>query len=216
MTIRGVLFDWRGTLFHDLGDGEWIRSTATSIGREIDVAEADRLSQAITAASSEPEVRAASLRADASVEANRRAVMLLFKTAGLDEELARAVYERDGTPGSCFPYPDAPGVLAGLTARGYRIAIVSDIHFDLRPIFERHNLARFIDAWALSFEHGWVKPEPEPFRTPPAQRTFPQLKRQGRGRRAKLPLRSGAVNRCCRCKGQVLKDRLYRLLRRLV
>lgn len=64
-----------------------------------------------------------------------------------------------------FPYPDAPEVLRELKARGCRIAVVSDIHYDLRPHFKHHGLDGFIDAWALSYEHGWVKPEPEAFLT---------------------------------------------------
>jgi putative hydrolase of the HAD superfamily len=64
-----------------------------------------------------------------------------------------------------FPYPDVPRVLGELKAKGCRIAVASDIHYDLRPVFKHHGLDHYIDAWALSFEHGWVKPEPEAFKT---------------------------------------------------
>jgi hypothetical protein len=33
--FRAVLFDWRGTLFHDEDDAAWIRASAASIGQTL-------------------------------------------------------------------------------------------------------------------------------------------------------------------------------------
>ena len=44
-----------------------------------------------------------------------------------------------------------------------RVALVSDIHFDLRADLAEHGIAEFIDAWVLSFEHGFQKPDPRMF-----------------------------------------------------
>jgi FMN phosphatase YigB (HAD superfamily) len=33
--FRAVLFDWRGTLFHDEDEADWIRASAASIGRAL-------------------------------------------------------------------------------------------------------------------------------------------------------------------------------------
>jgi len=33
--FRAVLFDWRGTLFHDEDEADWIRASAASIGRSM-------------------------------------------------------------------------------------------------------------------------------------------------------------------------------------
>jgi HAD superfamily hydrolase (TIGR01549 family) len=46
-----------------------------------------------------------------------------------------------------------------LHARGIRIALVSDIHVDLRPEFEAAGLAKYFNAFVLSFEHGVQKPD---------------------------------------------------------
>jgi FMN phosphatase YigB (HAD superfamily) len=165
MAIRGVLFDWRGALFHDLSDEEWVRTSAAAIGRMLGDSEIHDINEAIASAERDPAVRAASHRADASAEAHREAAMRLCRTAGLDHDLARAIYERDGMPDASFPYPDTAETLAALKARGVRIAVVSDIHYDLRPLFAHHGLDGLIDAWALSYEHGWVKPEPGAFLT---------------------------------------------------
>ena len=166
MPLRGVLFDWRGTLFHDLSDEDWIQASAASIGRTLTDSDLARITSAIADAADDPAVKAAAQRADASADAHRAAGLLHFRTAGLDDELAQAIYELDGMLDASFPYPDAPRVLQELKARGCRIAVVSDIHYDLRPHFRHHGLDRLIDAWAFSYEHGWVKPEPEAFLTP--------------------------------------------------
>lgn len=165
MPLQGVVFDWRGTLFHDLDDDDWIRTSAESIGRRLTDAAVRGISEAIARAANDPAVMAAGLRADASTEAHRAAALLHFRTAGLDEALALAIYERDGAFDASFPYSDAPAVLRHLKAKGCRIAILSDIHYDLRPIFHHYGLDGLIDAWALSYEHGWVKPEPDAFLT---------------------------------------------------
>ena len=44
-----------------------------------------------------------------------------------------------------------------------RIGVVSDIHYDLRPLFERCGLAHLVDTYTLSFEHGVQKPDPRLF-----------------------------------------------------
>ena len=33
--FRAVLFDWRGTLFHDEDEADWIRASAASVGRRM-------------------------------------------------------------------------------------------------------------------------------------------------------------------------------------
>ena len=165
MGLRGVLFDWRGTLFHDLSDVEWVRASAASIGRVLAEHEICGIVEAIIQVEGDPTVAAALARADVSADAHRAASLLHLRTAGLDDDLALAIYERDGMLDASFPYPDAAGVLRELKARGCRIAVLSDIHYDLRPHFRHHQLDGLIDAWALSYEHGWTKPEPEAFLT---------------------------------------------------
>jgi len=163
--LRAVLFDWRGTLFHDLSDADWVRVSAASIGRQLEPAEICRINAAVVHAATDPAVKTANARADASADVHGAASLLQFRVAGLDKELALAIYERDGMLDASFPYTDVPHVLRELKARGARIAVVSDIHYDLRPHFRNHGLDGFVDAWALSYEHGWVKPEPEAFLT---------------------------------------------------
>jgi len=89
--------------------------------------------------------------------------MLLFRTAGLDDELAMALYDLDFEPASHPFYPDVATTLRALKEQGCVVAVVSDIHFDLRPEFAAAGLHDLIDAFVLSFEHGVQKPDPAIF-----------------------------------------------------
>lgn len=76
------------------------------------------------------------------------------------------------------PFPDAvPAHLADLWERrdtlpvlralrdaGVKVAMVSNIGFDLRPLSAALGLADLVDAYALSYEVGACKPAPEIFR----------------------------------------------------
>lgn len=61
------------------------------------------------------------------------------------------------------PYPDAHEVLAELRERGIGVAVISNIGWDLRPVFRAHGLDAHVDAYVLSYEHGVQKPAPELF-----------------------------------------------------
>ena len=94
--FTAVLFDWRGTLFHDESDQDWIRASAASIGRTPSDDEVDHLAKRLGAAAEHPLVRTARERADCSVELHRAATLLELRLAGFDDELALAVWKRDG------------------------------------------------------------------------------------------------------------------------
>ncbi|MGW7595782.1 HAD family hydrolase, partial [Streptomyces rubiginosohelvolus] len=82
-----------------------------------------------------------------------------------DPGLYDALYDRHLSPDAWRPYPDAAEVLAGLRAAGVRIGVVSNIGWDLRPVFRAHGLDRYVDAYVLSFEHGVQKPDARLFHT---------------------------------------------------
>jgi hypothetical protein len=80
--FTAVLFDWRGTLFHDESDQDWIRASAASIGRTPSDDEVDHLAKRLGAAAEHPLVRTARERADCSVELHRAATLLQLRLAG--------------------------------------------------------------------------------------------------------------------------------------
>jgi FMN phosphatase YigB (HAD superfamily) len=158
-----VLLDWRGIVVHFPQPEWWISRSLESIRRPVERAAVGAAVAGLEAAARLPEVLEAELSADCSPELNRAAEMLRFERAGLDGELAEALYRLDFDPESHPVYPDVPGALAQIRARGVRIALVSDIHFDLRADLAAHGIAHLIDAYVLSFEHGFQKPDSRMF-----------------------------------------------------
>jgi FMN phosphatase YigB (HAD superfamily) len=160
---RAVLFDWRGTLFHDEDDGAWIRASAASIGQTLTTHDVNARVEMLGAAAEHPQVVAARQTADCSAELHRAAVLLELRVAGFDDALAHAICDRDGDLSATVPYADAPAVLERLKACGLRVGIVSDIHYPLRAHFDHYGLGTFVDSYTLSFEHGVQKPHPRLF-----------------------------------------------------
>jgi putative hydrolase of the HAD superfamily len=62
------------------------------------------------------------------------------------------------------PFPEVPGVLAELRARGHPLAVVSNWDVSLHDVLERTGLRPCFGAVVVSAEIGAAKPDPEPFR----------------------------------------------------
>lgn len=45
------------------------------------------------------------------------------------------------------------------------MGVVSNIGWDLRPVFRAHGLDPYVDVYVLSYEHGVQKPDPRLFKT---------------------------------------------------
>jgi FMN phosphatase YigB (HAD superfamily) len=160
VVFEAVLFDWRGTLFTDEPEAAWIRNAAAGIGRLLDDGEIAAILERIERVlRDEPELRVALDRCDTSTDAHREATLGWLHAAGLDDALALAIWQRDGEPDASFPFADTEPVLRSLRERDLRIAVVSDIHYDIRDHFRHHALDRYIDAYVLSYECGCQKPD---------------------------------------------------------
>jgi HAD superfamily hydrolase (TIGR01509 family) len=160
---RAVLFDWRGTLVHYPELAWWVERAFRAVDRPIERAAIDAVVTRLEAAWALPEIEEASRTEDSSAELNRSASMLWCERAGLDDRLAESLYRLDFDPENHPMYPDVPGVLASLRALGVKTALVSDIHFDLRAYFAAHDIEALIDAYILSFELGYQKPDSRMF-----------------------------------------------------
>ena len=100
---------------------------------------------------------------DSDAELHRSTYFEVFADAGLDEDLAAALYAVEADYRHNVFAADAQATLADLHGRGIRLAIVSDIHFDLRPAFAAANMGDLIDVFTLSYEQGTQKPDPAMF-----------------------------------------------------
>lgn len=161
--VEGVLFDWRGTLARDPDYPWWVRTSLARIERDTGDAEVIEIVDRLRAASVLPNVVRAQASADCSAEKHRSATMLWYAEAKLDGELAKALYTLDLDPVAHPLFEDVPGILKQIKALGIKVAIVSDIHFDLRPEFVVYGIDVSVDTYVLSFEHGVQKPNPRIF-----------------------------------------------------
>jgi FMN phosphatase YigB (HAD superfamily) len=71
--------------------------------------------------------------------------------------MANALYEHETGPAGWVPFVDTLEFLRSARARGLRIAIVSDVAFDLEPIAQAHGFHEFIDVFVLSYRHDALK-----------------------------------------------------------
>lgn len=176
MPIKGVLFDFSGTLFRIESVRSWLAATLAERGVSVDEAAFERYAKELETAGALPggpspqrlpdALAAVWATRDESAELHRAAFTGLARQVALpDEGLYDALYDRHVTPEAWRPYPDAAQVLASLRAAGVRIGVVSNIGWDLRPVFRAHGLDTYIDAYVLSFEHGIQKPDARLFHT---------------------------------------------------
>jgi FMN phosphatase YigB (HAD superfamily) len=152
--FKAVLFDWRGTLAFTPSEREWVRLALARLRR--DEAAAGQVWAAIAGAANVGLLEADDADADAAV--HRSNYFAVFRAAGLDEALATTLYDLEGDL-SLNPFAaDVAETLQAVRARGLKVAVISDIHFDLRPAFAAAGLADHIDAYVLSYEEGAQKP----------------------------------------------------------
>ncbi|MFF0744736.1 HAD family hydrolase [Streptomyces sp. NPDC004111] len=177
MTVKAVLFDFSGTLLRIEPPRTWLSAVlaARSPALSLSDAELERYAGLLADAGalpggSEPRVVPPALAElwatrDESTRRHRAAYTGLSRRVELpDDALHDELYARHMAPAAWQPYPDTAEVLAALHGRGVAVAVVSNIGWDLRPVFREHGLDRYVDAYVLSYEHGVQKPDPRLFR----------------------------------------------------
>lgn len=176
MTVRGVLFDFSGTLMRVEPAVRWMRAALESTGHALPEAELTRYAHALEEAgalpgSTTPVSVPAGLRTlwderDRDARRHRELYTGLARRVPLPHDgLYDALYERHMAPDAWEPYPDTVPVLKALHQREVPVAVVSNIGWDLRPVFRAHGLGPYVREYVLSYEHGIQKPDPRLFRT---------------------------------------------------
>lgn len=160
--FRAVLFDWRRTIVHD-DLSWWILESLMSVGRPADAATVTSVERQVIAAFDRPEYLELERTMDRSADLHRDGMMTIFGWAGLDDDLATVLYEQDFKPASHLLYPDVMETLEAVRALGAGTALLSNIHFDLRPELEEQGILDLFDSVVLSYEHGIQKPDPSLF-----------------------------------------------------
>ncbi|GAA2924344.1 HAD-IA family hydrolase [Streptomyces mexicanus] len=174
VAMPAVLFDFSGTLFRVESTASWLRAVLDAAGVALDPPELAATARALEEAGALPggappvrvpdELAVVWQSRDRSAELHRAAFTGMSRRVPLpDPALHDALYERHMTPAAWSPYPDAPEVLRTLHERGVKVGVVSNIGWDLRPVFREHGLDGCVDAYVLSYEHGVQKPDPRLF-----------------------------------------------------
>jgi putative hydrolase of the HAD superfamily len=175
--LKGVMFDFSGTLLRVGPVSRWLPGALAGSGRSLPPEESARYARRLEEVGALPGLPPLSVPADLEPllavrdlgpEEHVAAYSALARRAALPwedaEELYRRLYAWHMTPDAWRPYPDAAEVLGGLRERGVRVAVVSNIGWDLRPIFRAHGVADHIAEFVLSYEHEVQKPDPRIFR----------------------------------------------------
>ncbi|MER6922832.1 HAD family hydrolase [Streptomyces spiralis] len=172
--MSAVLFDFSGTLFRIESTESWLRAVLDEAGLALGERELAEAARALEEAGALPggaspgripdELAELWENRDRSAEQHRAAYTGLSRQVSLpDPALHDALYDRHRTPAAWSPYPDTSEVLRTLRERGIAVAVVSNIGWDLRPVFREHGLDTYVDAYVLSYEHGIQKPDPRLF-----------------------------------------------------
>jgi len=165
--FRAVIFDWRGTLVTTLTDHAWVQAALVRVHRDTHPGEVEKVVAAIQAASGEPG-RLEGPGVDSDAGLHRRTFLQVLRDAGLDEELAGALYAVESGAGYNSFAADAAATVRELGGRGLRVAVCSDIHFDVRPAFAAAGMAGLVEVFTLSFEQGGAKTRPADVHPDPA------------------------------------------------
>jgi len=159
-TFRAVLFDWRGTLVTTLSEQEWVGEALARLGR--DRGRVDDVVAAIAAANG-PEDRLDGPGVDSDADLHRRTYRDVLADAGLDDDLADALYAVESDLSLNRFADDVGDTFLALRGRGLRIGVLSDLHVDVRPAFRAAGLDALVDAVTVSVEQGCQKPDPRVF-----------------------------------------------------
>lgn len=167
--IEAVVFDFSGTLFRLDEDDCWFERVTRADGTPIDGRHAAELMRRMTAPVGEVvEFDDQSLHAwrnrDLDPALHRDAYLHVLRESGVsDRAQAESVYERVVDPACWTPYPDTASVLTRLAAKSIPVAVLSNIAFDIRPAFDALGVFDYVSEFVLSYEVGFIKPQPEIF-----------------------------------------------------
>ncbi|MEU8818940.1 HAD-IA family hydrolase [Actinoplanes sp. NPDC048796] len=171
--VDAVLFDFHGTLAQVEDPVTWVLAAAAACGHSLDRGKAtvlaDRLVMAGRAGGPLPTRVPPHLAEhwsdrDLYAHSHRAAYTGLAATVATDVEgLADALYDRLLGPDGWLPYADTASTLRTLHEAGIKVAVVSNIGFDIRPHFDAWGMSPLVDAFALSYELGRTKPDPAIF-----------------------------------------------------
>lgn len=165
MPLHGVLFDFSGTLFRfdPVPDG-----LVDESGRPLTAAARAEVVRRMTAPAGHPDGLPDELseqweRRDLEPALHRELYGALLRGSGVGNPAH--LYDQLVSAEAWEPYPDTVAALKLLADRSIAVAVISNIAWDIEPVFARFGIADRIGAFVLSYREGAVKPDPRLFAT---------------------------------------------------
>jgi HAD superfamily hydrolase (TIGR01509 family) len=152
---RGLLVDFAGTLFLPLNGRQWAQASAARIDARLTPGDVARLGVAIDNRFN----RVRYPGRDLSAAAHRQSMLPVMQSLVSDRQLALSLYDLQFTDEFWRLREGALELLRAARRRQHRVAVVSNVPWNIRTLFERAGLVPYIDGFALSFEIGAEKPD---------------------------------------------------------
>jgi HAD superfamily hydrolase (TIGR01509 family) len=171
--VDAVLFDFHGTLAQVRSPVDQVLAAAAECGTTLERARATMLADRLAMVGLcggplptrvPPHLAEVWAERDLYPHAHRAAYTGLAAQVdcGVDG-MPDALYERLLRPEGWQPYADAAPTLRALHEGGIPVGVVSNIGFDIRPMFAAWGLEALVKDWTLSYEVGRCKPDPSIF-----------------------------------------------------
>lgn len=159
MTVRGVLFDFSGTLFRFEPELDGLNGHN---GEALDGEAQAEVVRRMTAPAGRPSSLPQRLydewgRRDLDPPLHRELYLAVLRGSGVANP--EYLYEQLVSAGAWQPFPDTVAALTAVAAAGIPLAVVSNIAWDIRPVFERAGVAEQVNEFVLSYAEGVVKPD---------------------------------------------------------
>jgi HAD superfamily hydrolase (TIGR01509 family) len=152
---RALLVDFAGTLFLPLDGKQWAMTASRK-------ARADLAPHEITELAALLDSRFQHVRdpgRDLSPAAHRQSMLPVLESLVTDKTLARSLYDLQFKDEFWHLRNGAQDLLCGARNRQLRVIVVSNVPWDIRPLFTRAGLRDHIHWFILSFEVGSEKPD---------------------------------------------------------
>jgi HAD superfamily hydrolase (TIGR01509 family) len=154
-TTRALLIDFGGTLFVGLDGRRWLAAAARKADVELTAGQHAALATLLD--SRLPFVRLPG--SDLSAAAHRESLVPVLESLVTDTALAAALYDLQLADDFWQLRSGARELLSCAVQRGMRVIVVSNIPWDLRPLFAAAGVRDLIHGFTLSCEVGAEKPD---------------------------------------------------------
>jgi HAD superfamily hydrolase (TIGR01509 family) len=154
-TTRALLIDFGGTLFLGLDGKRWLTAAAHKAGIELTAGQHGTLADLL-----DSRLRYIRLPGcDLSPAAHRSSLLPVLESLVSDTTLGAALYDVQAADDFWQPRGGARELLHRAVRRDLRVIVVSNIPWDIRPLFAAADLRDHVHGFTLSCEVGAEKPD---------------------------------------------------------